>query len=56
MEKYRKEIEEELDHICGEVIDLLKDHLIPKVEDKKDESEVRWFSTSLGIYVTLPVL
>jgi len=40
MEKYRKQIEAELNEICTEVINLLKDHLIESVKDKKDESEV----------------
>lgn len=50
MEKYRKEIEEELDHICGEVLSLLTDHLIPQVKDKKDESEVFYLKMAGDYY------
>lgn len=50
MEKYRQQIESELDHICEEVINLLKDHLIPKVKDKKDESEVFYLKMAGDYY------
>lgn len=50
MQKYRDEIEKELEHICGEVLDLLKDHLIPKVKDKKDESEVFYLKMAGDYY------
>jgi hypothetical protein len=49
IEVYRAEIEKELDTICLEVIGLLTDHLIPKVTDKKDESEV-FFLKMAGDY------
>lgn len=50
MKTYRKQIEHELDSICKEVIDLLKDHLIPNVKDKKDESEVFYLKMAGDYY------
>lgn len=50
MEKYRKQIEAELREICNEVIDLLKDHLIKQVKDKKDESEVFYLKMAGDYY------
>lgn len=50
MKKYREEIENELESICNEVLALLTDHLIPKVKDKKDESEVFYLKMAGDYY------
>jgi len=50
MQTYRTEIEKELGSICGEVLGLLKDHLVPSVADKKDESEVFYLKMAGDYY------
>jgi len=50
MSKYRKEIEGELDEICSDVLNLLKDHLIPAVKGKQDESEVFYLKMAGDYY------
>lgn len=50
MKSYKDVIEKELADICQEVLTLLKDHLIPKVKDKKDESEVFYLKMAGDYY------
>jgi 14-3-3 protein epsilon len=38
--EYREKVEEELDKICGTILELLEKHLIPKVQDRNAESTV----------------
>eukprot|EP01083_Nonionella_stella_P043856 118352_1 len=48
--QYKDVIEGELADICQEVLSLLKEHLIPKVKDKKDESEVFYLKMAGDYY------
>jgi len=40
---YRKEIEKELEERCGEVLDLIKDHLLKTVDETTNPSEAKVF-------------
>eukprot|EP00479_Gromia_sphaerica_P014672 TRINITY_DN888_c0_g1_i1.p1 TRINITY_DN888_c0_g1~~TRINITY_DN888_c0_g1_i1.p1 ORF type:complete len:218 (+),score=54.47 TRINITY_DN888_c0_g1_i1:212-865(+) len=50
MTTYKGQIEKELEAICHDVLSLLKDHLIPSVKDKADETEVFYLKMAGDYY------
>ncbi|MES1915897.1 MAG: hypothetical protein MHM6MM_007780 [Cercozoa sp. M6MM] len=47
---YRQQIEKELSAICNEVLELLKEFLLPSVKDRNDESEVFYLKMTGDYY------
>lgn len=43
MREYRKQIENELQEICKDILDLLEKHLIPSCQDIKDHQDAKVF-------------